>query len=144
MRRVVKSYCAGGRNAPGFALRGVRREEWEQDSMTSAGIRRRGGWTAVTLLFALASPAEKKPPPVPPPDVKPAVSIDVAELGYKAYPDVLTATIGLGLMCLIGIISVHAVRRRLSRETWWLIHLWMYLALAISFAHVIVLGPAFV
>jgi predicted ferric reductase len=60
------------------------------------------------------------------------------------YPDVLTATIGLGLMCLIGIISVRAVRRRLRRETWWLIHLWMYLALAISFAHVIVLGPAFV
>jgi predicted ferric reductase len=60
------------------------------------------------------------------------------------YPDVLTATIGLGLMCLIGIISVRAVRRRLSRETWWLIHLWMYLALALSFAHVIVLGPAFV
>jgi predicted ferric reductase len=52
------------------------------------------------------------------------------------YPDVLTAT--------IGIISVRAVRRRLRRETWWLIHLWMYLALAISFAHVIVLGPAFV
>jgi predicted ferric reductase len=47
-------------------------------------------------------------------------------------------------MCLIGIISVRAVRRRLRRETWWLIHLWMYLALAISFAHVIVLGPAFV
>jgi predicted ferric reductase len=60
------------------------------------------------------------------------------------YPDVLTASIGLALMCLIGIISVRAVRRRLRRETWWLIHLWMYLALAISFAHVIVLGPAFV
>ena len=60
------------------------------------------------------------------------------------YPDVLTATIGLALMCLIGIVSVRAVRRRLRRETWWLIHLWMYLALAISFAHVIVLGPAFV
>ena len=60
------------------------------------------------------------------------------------YPDVLTATIGLALMCLIGIISVRAVRRRLRRETWWLIHLWMYLALALSFAHVIVLGPAFV
>ena len=28
------------------------------------------------------------------------------------YPDVLTATIGLGLMCLIGIVSVHAVRRQ--------------------------------
>jgi predicted ferric reductase len=60
------------------------------------------------------------------------------------YPDVLTATIGLAIMCLIGVISLRAVRRRLRRETWWLIHLWMYLALAISFAHVIVLGPSFV
>jgi predicted ferric reductase len=60
------------------------------------------------------------------------------------YPDVLTATIGLGLMCAIGVISVRAVRLRLRRETWWLVHLWMYLALAISFAHVLVLGPSFV
>ena len=60
------------------------------------------------------------------------------------YPDVLTATLGLGVMAAIGLISVRAVRRRLPRETWWLIHLWMYLALAISFAHIIVLGPAFV
>ncbi|HUY45265.1 MAG TPA: ferredoxin reductase family protein [Streptosporangiaceae bacterium] len=60
------------------------------------------------------------------------------------YPDVLTATVGLGLMCLIGVVSLRAIRRRLRRETWWLIHLWMYLALAVSFAHVIVLGPSFV
>lgn len=60
------------------------------------------------------------------------------------YPDMLTATAGLAVMGLIGVVSVRAVRRRLSRETWWLIHLWMYLALAISFAHVIVLGPSFV
>jgi predicted ferric reductase len=60
------------------------------------------------------------------------------------YPDVLTATLGLGVMAAIGLISVRAVRRRLPRETWWLIHLCMYLALAISFAHIIVLGPAFV
>lgn len=60
------------------------------------------------------------------------------------YPDVLLATVGLGLMCLIGVISVRAVRRRLRRETWWLIHLYMYLALALSFAHVIALGPSFV
>jgi predicted ferric reductase len=60
------------------------------------------------------------------------------------YPDVLTATAGLGLMCMIGVVSYRAIRRRLRRETWWLIHLWMYLALAISFAHVIVLGPSFV
>ncbi len=60
------------------------------------------------------------------------------------YPDMLTATAALGLMCLAGVISIRAIRRRLRRETWWAIHLGMYLALAISFAHVVVLGPAFV
>ena len=60
------------------------------------------------------------------------------------YPDVLTATVGLGIMCLIGLVSLRAIRSRLSRETWWLIHLYMYLALAISFAHVLALGPSFV
>ena len=62
----------------------------------------------------------------------------------RSYPDMLTATIGLALMCLAGVISVRAIRRRVRREVWWTIHLWMYLALAISFAHVIVLGPSFV
>ena len=61
-----------------------------------------------------------------------------------SYPYVLIATIGLGIMCLIGVISIRAIRGRLSRETWWLVHLYMYLALALSFAHVIVLGPSFV
>jgi predicted ferric reductase len=61
-----------------------------------------------------------------------------------SYPDILIATIGLGLMCLAGVISIRAIRRRVRRELWWAIHLGMYLALAISFAHVIVLGPSFV
>jgi predicted ferric reductase len=60
------------------------------------------------------------------------------------YPDMLMATVALGLMCLAGTISIRAVRRRLRRETWWLVHLYMYLALALSFTHVIVLGPSFV
>lgn len=60
------------------------------------------------------------------------------------FPDVLIATIGLGIMCLIGVISLRAIRSRLSREAWWLVHLYLYLALALSFAHVIVLGPSFV
>jgi predicted ferric reductase len=60
------------------------------------------------------------------------------------YPDVLIATIGLAIMCTIGILSIRAIRRRLRRETWWLIHLYMYLALALSFAHVLALGPSFV
>ena len=60
------------------------------------------------------------------------------------YLDVLIATIGLGLMCVAGVISIRAIRRRLRRETWWLVHLYMDLALALSFAHVLVLGPDFV
>jgi predicted ferric reductase len=60
------------------------------------------------------------------------------------YPGMLTATIGLGVMCFIGVISIRAIRQRLRRETWWSVHLFMYLALAISFTHVLALGPAFV
>ena len=60
------------------------------------------------------------------------------------YPDVLIATVGLGIMCVIGILSIRAIRRRVRRETWWLVHLYMYLALALSFAHVLALGPSFV
>ena len=60
------------------------------------------------------------------------------------YPDVLIATIGLALICLAGVISIRAVRRRVRREVWWTVHLYLYLALALSFAHVVVLGPSFV
>jgi predicted ferric reductase len=60
------------------------------------------------------------------------------------YPDVLIATVGLGIMSAIGVLSIHVIRRRLRRETWWLVHLYMYLALALSFAHVLALGPSFV
>jgi predicted ferric reductase len=61
-----------------------------------------------------------------------------------SYPDILTATVGLALMCLAGVISVRAIRRRVRREVWWTVHLYLYLALAISFAHILVLGPSFV
>ncbi len=60
------------------------------------------------------------------------------------YPGVLTATVALGLMALAGTVSIRAIRRRLRRETWWTIHLVMYVALALSFSHVIALGPTFV
>jgi len=61
-----------------------------------------------------------------------------------AYPDVLAATVGLGLMVMAGVVSIRAIRSRLRRETWWAIHLYLYLALALSFAHALVLGPSFV
>jgi predicted ferric reductase len=62
----------------------------------------------------------------------------------RYYPDMLTATVGLALMCAAGVISVRAIRKRLRREVWWTVHLYLYLALALAFAHVIVLGQSFV
>lgn len=62
----------------------------------------------------------------------------------NSFPDVLAATIGLGIMVAIGIVSIGAIRRRIPRERWWAMHLCMYLALALAFAHVIALGPSFV
>jgi predicted ferric reductase len=62
----------------------------------------------------------------------------------SAYPNMLTATVALGIMVAIGIISIRQIRQRLARETWWAIHLFMYMALALAFAHEIALGPSFV
>jgi predicted ferric reductase len=62
----------------------------------------------------------------------------------NGYPGMVTATVALGLMMAAGIASIRAIRTRLRRETWWTLHLVMYLALALSFSHVIVLGPSFV
>ncbi|HZD65135.1 MAG TPA: ferric reductase-like transmembrane domain-containing protein [Acidimicrobiales bacterium] len=70
----------------------------------------------------------------------------LAELGslIAAYPSMLIATVALGIMVAIGTVSIYAVRRRLRRETWWTMHLFMYLALALAFPHEILLGPSFV
>lgn len=62
----------------------------------------------------------------------------------RSYPDMLAASVGLALMVMAGVASVRALRQRMRRETWWVIHLYMYLALALSFAHVLALGPTFV
>jgi predicted ferric reductase len=60
------------------------------------------------------------------------------------YPDVLMAVVALALIVLAGVTSIRAARRRMRYETWWSIHLYMYLALALSFSHQIANGAAFV
>jgi predicted ferric reductase len=52
-----------------------------------------------------------------------------------SYPDMLAATVGLGLLVLVGGLSARAVRRRVSYHTWYFVHLYTYIALALSFAH---------
>jgi predicted ferric reductase len=60
-----------------------------------------------------------------------------------AYPDVLAATAGLALFVLVGAVSARAVRRRVGYQTWYLLHLSTYLALALSFGHQLSTGGDF-
>jgi ferredoxin-NADP reductase/DMSO/TMAO reductase YedYZ heme-binding membrane subunit len=60
------------------------------------------------------------------------------------YPDVLAATVALALIVMAGVASFRAARRRMRYETWWTIHLYTYLALALAFAHQLANGASFV
>jgi len=59
------------------------------------------------------------------------------------YPYVLMATVSLGLFILVAATSIRAARRNLSYETWYFIHLYAYLAVALSFMHQLVIGTDF-
>jgi len=55
-------------------------------------------------------------------------------------PALPAATIGTGLMVVVAAMSARFARRRLRHETWHGMHLLMYLAVALSFAHMLA-GP---
>jgi predicted ferric reductase len=62
----------------------------------------------------------------------------------SSYPDLLAAAVGFGLLVMVAITSVRIARRRLKYETWWIVHLYTYLALSLAFAHQIVTGNSFI
>jgi predicted ferric reductase len=66
-----------------------------------------------------------------------------ARLLLTAVPDVLLATIGFALLVVVGVISARQVRQRVTYETWYLLHLLTYLAVGLSFLHVIKAGADF-
>jgi predicted ferric reductase len=59
------------------------------------------------------------------------------------YPDVLMATAALGLLLWVGIVSARRVRRRMAYESWYFIHLYVYLAMALAFSHEFADGAEF-
>ncbi len=59
------------------------------------------------------------------------------------FPGMLGAVVGLGLLVLAGVTSYRNVRRRMRYETWWNVHLYTYLAAAVSFPHQIATGAPF-
>jgi ferredoxin-NADP reductase len=60
------------------------------------------------------------------------------------YPDVLMATVAYFLLLGVGLTSLRAARGRLRYETWYYLHLYTYLAIALAFSHQFANGAAFV
>ena len=62
----------------------------------------------------------------------------------SGYPGVITAVAGLVLLVAVVVTSLVIVRRRLRYETWYFVHLYTYLAIALAFSHQIATGREFV
>lgn len=57
---------------------------------------------------------------------------------------IFAALVAYAMLVAIAGVSIRAARRRMSYDTWWVIHLYTYLALAFSVPHQIINGTAFV
>jgi len=60
------------------------------------------------------------------------------------YPGVITAVAGLALLVGVAVSSAAFARRRLRYETWYFVHLYAYLAIALAFSHQLANGTDFV
>jgi len=56
----------------------------------------------------------------------------------------LGGTIALALLIVVAVVSMRAARARLAYETWYGIHLYVYVAMALGFLHQLTLGVDFV
>ncbi len=59
------------------------------------------------------------------------------------YPDVLAAMVGFSLLVTAAVSSHHLARDRMRYESWWTVHVYTYLALALAFMHQIRVGIPF-
>jgi predicted ferric reductase len=62
----------------------------------------------------------------------------------KSYEGVLGAIVALGLFVAVVVLSVTIARRHLAYETWYFIHLYAYLAVALAFSHQVATGVDFI
>ena len=60
------------------------------------------------------------------------------------YPGVITAVAGLAILSAVVATSAAVARRRLRYETWYFVHLYAYLAVALAFSHQLATGADFV
>jgi len=60
------------------------------------------------------------------------------------FPGMLLAAAGFGLLLMAGLTSYRCARAKMRYETWWAVHLYTYLAVALSFAHQLWTGAPFI
>lgn len=60
------------------------------------------------------------------------------------YPDIPEAVAAFVLLLTAGITSAKIARRRMKYETWWMVHVTVYVALGLAFFHQIRIGVMFV
>ena len=62
----------------------------------------------------------------------------------KNYPWMLPAFVGFLFFAAAGITSYKRVRKNMTYETWWTIHLYTYLAISLAYMHQVLTGPMFI
>ncbi len=60
-----------------------------------------------------------------------------------SYTGMLAATVGFLLLVMAAVTSARIAKRRMRYETWWAVHLYTYLGLALSFSHQLATGVMF-
>jgi predicted ferric reductase len=71
------------------------------------------------------------------------MAIELGRMIFR-YPWMLPAFVGFLFFAAAGITSYKKVRKNMSYETWWTIHLYTYLAIALAFMHQVLTGPMFI
>ncbi len=69
--------------------------------------------------------------------------LDEAATLVTTYPFILLALAAFVLFVVVALSSIRASRRRMAYETWFTTHLYVYLAVALAFAHQVVVGSDF-
>ena len=62
----------------------------------------------------------------------------------RRYPWMLPAFVGFIFFIVAGITSYKRVRKNMTYETWWTVHLYTYLAISLAFMHQVLTGPMFI
>jgi predicted ferric reductase len=62
----------------------------------------------------------------------------------SATPWMLPALAGFVIMMVVGFSSARVARRRMKYETWWVVHLYAYIGVALAYLHQVLYGQTFV